>query len=106
MLKKNNTPIEDVMKAVAKENGFTYVPPEKRTPKRLVFEKDSSGNIVVSLKDKTSDKKGTIASVNKHAGVAASSVLKSPVKFAYKRKRKSGTRKANRKSSSSVKNYG
>lgn len=55
MLKKNNTPIEDVMKAVAKENGFTYVSPEKRTPKRLVFEKDSSGNIVALLKDDCTD---------------------------------------------------
>ena len=51
MLKKNNTPIEDVMKAVAKENGFTYVPPEKRTPKKLVFEKNDSGEVIVSLKN-------------------------------------------------------
>ena len=55
MLKKNNTPIEDVMKTVAKENGFTYVPPEKRTPKRFAFKKDASGNIVALLKDDYTD---------------------------------------------------
>ena len=55
MLKKIIPPIEDVMKAVAKENGFTYIPLEKRTQKRLVYEKDSSGNIVALLKDDYTD---------------------------------------------------
>lgn len=94
------------MKAVAKENGFTYVPPEKRTPKKLVFKKDDSGNITVSLEDEGLNNKRTIVSVEKHAKVGKSGVAKSRVKLTYKRKRKSGTRKANRKSSSSVKNYG
>lgn len=106
MLKKNNTPIEDVMKAVAKENGFTYIPPEKRRPKKLVFKKEDSGDIVVSLKDITASKNSVVAPIEKHIKLSLSGVPKSKLKSTYKRKRKSGTRKAGSKTSSSTKNYG
>lgn len=36
------------MKEVARENGFTYVPHELRTPKKLVFETDMDGKVMVS----------------------------------------------------------
>lgn len=106
MLKKNNIPIEDVMKAVAKENGFTYIPPEKRRPKKLVFKKEDSGDIVVSLKDITASKNSVVAPIEKHVQLNTSGVSKSKLKPTYKRKRKSGMRKTNGKSSSSAKNYG
>lgn len=106
MLKKNNTPIEDVMKTVAKENGFTYVPPEKRTPKRLAFKKDASGNITVSLEDIMPKKKITGVSIEKHRKIGESGIAKSRVKLTYKGKRKSEARKSNGKSSTSIKNYG
>ena len=51
MLKKNNVPIDDVMKEVARENGFAYIPPELRTPKKLVFETDINGKVFVTLID-------------------------------------------------------
>ena len=98
MLKKNNIPVDEVMKVVAKENGFTYVPPEKRTPKELVVEKNSSGDIVVSLKD--------VSATGKHVKIGTPAISKSNFNSAYKRKRKVRARKTNRKSWTSAKKYG
>lgn len=57
MLKKNNRPIEDVLKIVAKENGFKYIPPGKRTPKEILIEKSASGETLVSLVDVSTQRK-------------------------------------------------
>lgn len=43
------------MKEVARENGFTYVPHELRTPKKLVFETDMGGKVFVTLIDVCND---------------------------------------------------
>ena len=106
MLKKNNTPIEDVMKIVAKENGFTYIPPEKRTPKRIVFEEDDSGNVVVSLKSRLGNKEVKTSQLTKAVKLATSDATKSQLKLTHKRKGKPRTQKSNGKHSTPAKNYG
>lgn len=54
MLKKRNISVEDVMKNVAQENGFSYVPPEKRKLKAIIFDKDGSNDTKVKLVDRKS----------------------------------------------------
>ena len=46
MIKKNNTPMEDVLKAIASENNLQYVNPENRKKKAIVV---TDG--IVALKD-------------------------------------------------------
>lgn len=44
-------PMEEILKEVARDNGFEYIPPEKRTPKKLVYSKSITGKTLVSLVD-------------------------------------------------------
>lgn len=57
-LKRKNVSIDDVMKKVAEKNGYKYVPPEKRTPKKLVYSKSITGETLVSLVDAEPKKAG------------------------------------------------
>lgn len=54
MLKKNNTPLEEVMKAVAEENGFQYVNPENRKEKEIVFI-ENNGKTYIELRNKDNE---------------------------------------------------
>ena len=51
MLKKNNLPLEEVMKTVAEENGFQYVNPENRKEKEIVFI-ENNGETHIELRNK------------------------------------------------------
>ena len=57
-LKRKNVSIDDVMQKVAEKNGYKYVPPEKRTSKKLVYSKSITGETFVSLVDTDSKKLG------------------------------------------------
>ena len=67
-LKRNNVSIDDVMQKVAEKNGYKYVPPEKRTPKKLVYSKSITGETFVSLVDADSKKIGR-RKIKKRKGV-------------------------------------
>ena len=55
MLKKNKRSLEEVLKEVAKDNGFVYVEPENRTNVELCYESDPNdlNNNLVRLKSKS-----------------------------------------------------
>lgn len=57
-LKRKDISINDVMQKVAEKNGYKYVPPEKRTPKKLVYSKSITGETLVSLVDAEPKKLG------------------------------------------------
>ncbi|HJF07102.1 MAG TPA: hypothetical protein K8U81_02770 [Phocaeicola coprocola] len=67
-LKRKNVSIDDVMQKVAEKNGYKYVPPEKRTPKKLVYSKSITGETFVSLVDADSKKIGR-RKIKKRKGV-------------------------------------
>ena len=54
MLKKNNTPLEEVMKTVAEENGFQYVNPENRKKREIVFI-ENNGETHIELRNKDNE---------------------------------------------------
>lgn len=58
-LPRTDMPMEEILKEVAKDNGFEYIPPEKRTPKKLVYSKSITGKTLVSLVDADSKKLGS-----------------------------------------------
>ena len=55
MLKKNKRPLEEVLKKVAKDNGFVYVEPENRANVNLYYESDPNdlNNNLVRLENKS-----------------------------------------------------
>lgn len=55
MLKKNNTPLEEVMKTVAEENGFQYVNPENRKKKREIVFIENNGETHIELRNKDNE---------------------------------------------------
>ena len=57
-LPRTDMPMEEILKEVAKDNGFEYIPPEKRTPKKLVYSKSITGKTLVSLVDAEPKKAG------------------------------------------------
>lgn len=67
-LKRKNVSIDDVMQKVAEKNGYKYVPPEKRTPKKIVYSKSITGETFVSLVDADSKKIGR-RKIKKRKGV-------------------------------------
>lgn len=64
MLKKKNISVEDVMRSVAEENGFTYVPPGKRKPKEIVIEKDGSNDVKIKFVDRKSGLSHKVGKLN------------------------------------------
>lgn len=67
-LPRTDMPMEEILKEVAKDNGFEYIPPEKRTPKKLVYSKSITGETFVSLVDADSKKIGR-RKIKKRKGV-------------------------------------
>lgn len=55
MLKKNKRSLEEVLKKVAKDNGFVYVEPENRANVNLYYESDPNdlNNNLVRLENKS-----------------------------------------------------
>lgn len=67
-LPHTNMPIEEILKEVARDNGFEYIPPEKRTPKKLVYSKSITGKTLVSLVD-AEPKRASRRKVRRHKSV-------------------------------------
>ena len=109
MLKKKNISIEDVMKSVAKENGFTYVPPENRKPKEIIVETDKSGKSVVKIVNRTDKTSSNSTHTNNRVVVASnvkSNTKKVKAKFVRDAKKKYVEKKKLQRSLESNENCG
>ena len=51
MFKRNDRPIEDILKEVCQENEVEYIPPEKRVPQTLIYIIDENGHRYFTAED-------------------------------------------------------